>query len=165
MALSNEVVLRPRFRMELEHSSEEALQAFEAAKNSTAEIVITRVDDHVFLKIPKNKQHYWSPQLDLEIVSFEEGKTFLRGVFGPKPTVWTMFMFLHFAVASLFIGFGIWAYTRASLGEPYAVQLLLMCFMILGWFALYFAGRMGKAKGRPEMYQLYGFMKDVLDLD
>ena len=74
-------------------------------------------------------------------------------------------MFLHFAVACLFIGFGIWAYTKATLDEPYALQVLLMCFMILAWFALYFAGRMGKAKGRPEMYQLYGFMKDVLDLE
>jgi hypothetical protein len=165
MALSNEVVLRPRFRIELECSSEEALQAFEAAKKSNAEIVTTCVDDHVFLKIPKEKQHYWSPQLDLEITSFEEGKTFLRGVFGPKPAVWTMFMFLHFAVACLFIGFGIWAYTSMALDEPYAVQLLLMFLMVLAWFGLYFAGRMGKAKGRPEMYQLYGFMKDVLELE
>ncbi len=165
MSLSNEVVLRPRFRMELDRSNEEALQAFVHARKSTEEIVVTRVDDHVFLKIPKEKQHYWSPQLDLEIVSFEEGKAFLRGVFGPKPAVWTMFMFMHFAVVCLFLGFGIWAYTRATLDEPFMVQVLLMCLMVFGWFGLYFAGRMGKAKGRDEMHLLYGFMKKVLELD
>jgi hypothetical protein len=150
--------------MELDRSNEDALEAFELAKKSSKDFVITRVDDHVFLKIPQEKQHYWSPQLDLEIVSFEEGTSQLHGVFGPKPAVWTMFMFLHFAVASLFIGFGIWAYTRASLDEPYMVQLLLMGFMVLGWFVLYFAGRMGKAAGRDEMHLLYNFMKKTLDI-
>ncbi|MBT8263444.1 MAG: GTP-binding protein [Bacteroidia bacterium] len=165
MSLPNEVVLRPRFKIELERSNEDALQAFELLKKTSKDFVITRVDDHVFLKIPRDKQHYWSPQLDLEIVTFEEGKSQLHGVFGPKPTVWTMFMFLHFAVASLFIGFGIWAYTRASLDEPFSVQLLLMGFMVLAWFVLYFAGRMGKAAGKDEMHLLYNFMKETLDIE
>jgi hypothetical protein len=165
MALSNEVVLRPRFKIELERSNEDALKAFENTKKASREFVITRVDDHVFLKIPRDRQHYWSPQLDLEIVTFEEGTSQLHGVFGPKPAVWTMFMFFHFAVASLFLVFGIWAYTNASLDEPYAVQLLLMGFMVLGWIALYLAGRMGKAAGRDEMHQLYNFMKKTLELE
>ncbi len=164
MALSNEVVLRPRFKIALERTNEDALAAFDKVKTTTGHVIITRVDDHVFLKIPKEKQHFWSPQLDLEIVSFEEGRSQLHGVFGPKPAVWTMFMFLHFVVATLFIGFGIWAYTRASLDEPYAVQLLLMGLMIIAWLALYFSGRMGKAAGRNEMHVLYNFMKKTLDL-
>jgi len=164
MSLTNEVVLRPRFKIELERAKKDALAAFDTVKNTSQEVVITRVDDHVFLKIPKGKQHFWSPQLDLEIVSFEEGRSQLHGVFGPKPAVWTMFMFLHFVVATLFLGFGIWAYTRASLDEPYAVQLLLMGLMVIAWFALYFAGRMGKTAGRNEMHVLYNFMKETLDL-
>lgn len=164
MSLSNEVVLRPRFKIELDRSNEDALAAFEKVKANTRDFVITRVDDHIFLKIPKEKQHYWSPQLDLEIVSFEEGKSQLHGVFGPKPTVWTLFMFLHFGVATLFIGFGIWAYTKVTLDETYSVQLMLMGLMVLAWFALYFAGRMGKAAGKDEMHLLYNFMKETLDL-
>lgn len=117
------------------------------------------MDDHVFLKISKDKQHFWSPQLDLEIIEGEGEKSMLHGLFGPKPAVWTLFMFLHFAVGILFIGFGIWAYTKASLKEPYAIPLALMCFMILVWFVLYFAGRMGKTTGHAEMHQLHGFMK------
>ncbi|KAA3621907.1 MAG: GTP-binding protein [Flavobacterium sp.] len=164
MSLTNEVVLRPRFKIELDRSNEDALAAFEKVKGSARDFVITRVDDHVFLKIPKEKQHYWSPQLDLEIVSYEVGRSQLHGVFGPKPAVWTMFMFLHFVVVTLFIGFGIWGYTRASLEEPYAVQILLMGLMILAWFTLYFAGRMGKAAGKDEMHLLYNFMKETLEI-
>jgi hypothetical protein len=164
LELGEEIVLRPRFTFDLEVTPDEAIKAFEAKKKNTEDIVITHVDHHVFLKIPKHLQHFWSPQLDLEITSFEEGKTTLRGLFGPKPTVWTMFMFFHFAVASLFIAFGIWAYTNASLDAPYLLQLVLMGLMVIVWFVLYFAGRMGKQAGKKEMLKLYGFMKKTLQL-
>ena len=96
MELGEEIKLRPRFKIDLDCEDEEALQSMENAGKSTQDFVVTRVDHHVFIKIPKAKQHYWSPQLDLEIQSFEEGKSVLRGLFGPKPSVWTLFMFLHF---------------------------------------------------------------------
>ena len=74
----------------------------------------------------------------------------------------TMFMFFHFIVAALFLAFGIWAYTNATLGNKYAIQLFLTLFMIVIWFALYFAGRMGRKKGKPEMHQLHNFMNEIL---
>ena len=162
MAVSNEIVLRPRFRIELDCSNQQVLEAFASEGAKTREFVVTRVDDHVFIKIPQADQHFWSPQLDLEIVQFEEGKCTLHGLFGPKPNVWTMFMFFHFAVAGLFLGFATWAYTRAALDEPYIVQLFLMGLMVLAWFVLYFAGRIGKATGRDQMLLLHGFMKKTL---
>ncbi len=164
MDLGEEIELRPRFKIDLDCEDEEALQTMELAGKSTKDFVVTRVDHHVFIKIPKAKQHYWSPQLDLEIHSFETGKSVLRGLFGPKPSVWTLFMFMHFVVAALFIGFGIWAYTNASLDQLYGVQVFLMGLMVVAWFVLYFAGRMGKSAGKDEMKDLYRFMKRSLKL-
>jgi len=164
MELGEEIVLRPRFNLELEQSSDWALEAFENAKNKTTQFVIHRSDDHVFLKIPKEKQHFWSPQLDLEIYQFEGEKTQIRGLFGPKPSVWTLFMFLHFAVIGLAISMGIWAYSNAALKLPYFVQLLALSLLALGWFALYFAGRMGKSAGKKEMIALNKFMRETLQL-
>ncbi len=162
MQLGEEIVLRPRFTYYLEMPVEQALEVFENAKDNQEDIVITRVEHHVFLKIPKHQQHFWSPQLDLEIYDFEEGKTALKGLFGPKPAVWTMFMFFHFAVASLFIAFGIWAYTNASLDSSYALQIVLMALMVVAWFVLYIAGRLGKKAGTQEMRKLYIFMRKQL---
>lgn len=71
-------------------------------------------------------------------------------------------MFLHFVVAGLFFGFGIWAYTNATLGNSYAIQLFLTFFMVVLWFVLYFAGRIGRAKGKPEMHRLNDFLEDTL---
>ncbi len=163
MALSNDIVLRPRFKFDVETNSEKLLLAFEEQKNKQSDFVVTRIDDHVFIRFPKREQHYWSPQLHLEINEKAEDKNTatVYGLFGPNPTIWTMFMFLHFVIAGLFIAFGIWAYTNMSLDKSYAVQLFLTLFMVIIWFTLYFIGRVGKSKGVPDMYKLHGFMRDT----
>ena len=162
MALTNDVFLRPRFQIELTQNNIDVLNSFEEAKTSQKEFIVSRIDDHVFIKIPKAKQHFWSPQLHLEIMEIDENHSKLFGLFGPNPSVWAMFMFLHFVVAGLFIGFGIWAYTNWSLDTEYAIQLFMTLLMIVVWGALYFGGRIGKATGRPEMFLLHEFMRKHL---
>ena len=162
MELSNEIVLRPRFKFNVDSNNKQLLEGFESTKDNQTQFIVSRIDDHVFIRFPKHQQHFWSPQLHLEINEIDSNSSTVHGLFGPNPTVWTMFMFFHFIVAGLFFGFGIWAYTNATLKESYAVQLFLTLFMVVLWFVLYFAGRMGKAKGKPEMYTLHGFMKDTL---
>jgi len=164
MSLTNEIVLRPRFKFELKRNNQEALKLFEDAKSTQSEFIISRVDDHVFIKIPKEKQHFWSPQLHLEINEIDENTSMLHGLFGPNPTVWTMFMFFHFLVAVLFIGFGAWAYSNWSLEVSYGLQIGIMILMVALWFVLYFTGRLGKKTGKPEMHLLYNFMKKNLNL-
>lgn len=162
MELSNDIVLRPRFKFDVSADNEKLLNGFEDAKNKQSNFIVSRIDDHVFIKFPKHSQHFWSPQLHLEINKKDSDISTVHGLFGPNPTVWTMFMFFHFVTAGLFLGFGIWAYTNATLGNSYAIQLFLTLFMVVIWFVLYFAGRIGKTKGIPEMHQLHGFMKETL---
>lgn len=165
MSLSNEIVLRPRFKVEIEESNEIALKAFESSKSEQKDFIVNRVDDHVFIRLPKEKQHFWSPQLHLEINKKDDKTSWLHGLYGPNPTVWTMFIFLHFLVVVMFLGFGAWAYSNWSLGNSYSIQVGVMVLMVALWFVLYFAGRLGKQKGKGEMQQLCNFMKDVLDID
>jgi len=163
MSTTNEIVLRPRFKIELEQNNESVLQDFENKKKTQSEFIISRVDDHVFIKFPKKDQHFWSPQLHLEINKTDENTSTLHGLFGPNPTVWTMFMFFHFIVASLFIAFGIWGYTNWSLKSDYGIQLLIALLMIVSWVVLYFIGRLGKATGKEQMHLLYDFMNKILN--
>jgi len=161
-AFSNEVVLRPRFQIKLDTPKEEALQRFEGDVEKP--FLVKRLDDHIFIKFNKTEAHFWSPQLHLEINELEEGHTKLYGLFGPNPTLWTFFMFLHFGVATFFIIFGIWAYSSAALDRPYGIQIGAMVFMVVVWFVLYAFGRAGRRKGKPQMNQLYTFMRDKLGL-
>jgi hypothetical protein len=164
MPLPNEVVLRPRFKIELSQDNESALKVFDEVKSKQKEFVVSRVDDHVFIRFPKEKQHFWSPQLHLEINEVDDNSSLLHGLFGPNPTVWTLFMFLHFFVAVVFIGFGAWAYSNWSLETSYGLQIGMMILMVICWFALYFAGRWGRFKGKEEMHLLHNFMNKSLNL-
>lgn len=162
MSIKNEIILRPRFQIDLKHPNETVLKIFEDATSTSKIYKIVRVDDHVFLRLPKQDQQFWSPQLHLEINGVDDNTSRLYGLFGPNPTVWTMFMFLHFVVAGLFIAFGIWTYTNWVLKTGYALQMSLMLMMVTAWIALYFAGRLGKTKGKSEMHGLYDFMQNTL---
>lgn len=159
-AIPNDLVLRPRFQLNLPQSKEGLLASFEKATEKT--FVVKRLDDHVFIKFNSERIHFWSPQLHLEINDTEDGNSKLYGLFGPNPTLWTFFMFLHFGVATIFIILGIWAYSSASLNRPYVLQVSLMVLMVIIWLALYAFGRAGKHKGKPQMHELYAFMQRVL---
>ena len=165
MALSNDIVLRPRFKFEISRYNEAVLSDFENAKTTQSEFIVTRVDDHVFIKFPKEKQHFWSPQLHLEINEIDKNSSMLHGLFGPNPTVWTLFMFLHFLVAGLFIAFSIWTYTNISLKQSYALQASLTFLMVLLWVTLYFAGSIGKASSTNDMRLLNDFMNKILEIE
>ena len=163
MSTTNEIVLRPRFKFHVNHDNEKLLQLFEETKSIQSSFIVSRVDDHIFIKIPKNKQHFWSPQLHLEInKEYDKEGSIIYGLFGPNPTVWTLFMFLHFVIAGLFIGFGIWTYVNWSLDANFVIQLFVTLLTIVIWFTLYFGGRIGKKTGMSEMHQLHHFMRDTL---
>ncbi|HBR54601.1 MAG TPA: GTP-binding protein [Flavobacteriaceae bacterium] len=164
MHLSENIVLRPRFQFQVSATKDELLAAFQNAKKSQKAYILSIVDDHIFIKIPKQKQHFWSPQLHLELRTNEDSGLMLHGLFGPNPTVWTLFMFLHFVVATLFIGLGAWAYSNYALDQSYRLQLVMMFVLIGIWFTLYFAGRMGKKAGRKETNELYSFMQSIVSI-
>ncbi len=164
MQISNKIVLRPRFTLELNVGPNQVLEAFEAAKNSQDAIKINVLDAHVFLKIPVAQQHFWSPQLHLEVLETTKTSCTVKGLFGPSPTVWTLFMFFHFVTGSLFLGFGVWTYSSWSLGTPFIAPLLLMFLMVAVWVSLYISGRLGKQKGHVQMHELNDFMSTILKL-
>ncbi len=159
--LPNDIVLRPRFQLELEKPKEIILQAFE--NNDILLFLTKRIDDHIFIKFNNKEVHFWSPQLHIEVREVDESNCTLNGLFGPNPTLWTFFMFLHFGVATIFTVISIWAYSSASLNRPYGLQIGLMIAMVLIWFVLYAFGRAGRRKGKPQMHQLYQFMQDILN--
>ncbi|WP_108866786.1 GTP-binding protein [Aquimarina aquimarini] len=163
MEISNDIVLRPRFFKDLKIPPEKALEAFEKIAKTSPDFKISRVDHHVFIRIPKKEQHFWSPQLHLEIYETTETQTELKGLFGPSPTVWTLFMFLHFIVAILFISAGIWMYVNMTLDQSFIFPVVSMIFLLIAWFVLYFAGRLGREAGTTQMKELYLFMKSTLE--
>ena len=160
----NKVLLKPRFRMEVLEDQVNILNKFKNQFiNADCKYCGKVVNHHVVIDVPKENNHFWSPQLHIEIEKNEENITFVKGLFGPKPTVWTLFMFFHFAVAITFFVFLVIAYSKWSLKEDFTFAMIMCIAMPILWIVLYFLGQLGKRKGYKQMLELDSFMKQVLN--
>lgn len=163
MEITNQVALRPRFHMELDDPCTSVLERFAWAKTQQSRFKISCVDHHVFIRLPREEQLFWSPQLHLEISESPENTCTLHGFFGPNPTVWTMFIFFHVVVGTLFLADMIWLYSNVTLNNPIGLQIGIAIGLIITWILLYVAGSIGKKKGKPGMKELYGFMIETIE--
>lgn len=156
---NSEFFLRPRFSLDLEESSETVLNRFsESFKKNETSFRGSIVDGHIFISVPVKEEHFWSPQLHLEVIEKSKETTRLKGLFGPKPQVWTLFMFIHFVIGISFLGFCVLLYARISLKESVVFPLIMMIFLPLIWLLLYFLGQIGKDTGKYQMKHLHDFM-------
>ena len=119
-------------------------------------------EEKLYFYFSKEKRKYYSPFLHLELEA-NEGKTTVKGLFGPEQLLWTLFMFLHFIVAGLFLVFSMMAYTHWSLNQSIVLDVVVMTFMVVFWILLYVIARINREKGVPQMHELEDLMHKVLE--
>ncbi len=160
---NNEIILRPRFKIEVSQSQNTLIEKFKELKKLDNNVFISRVrHNYVLLDIPEDRNKFWSPQLELSIEQLDGNKAEINCLFGPKGIVWTFFMFLHFICASVFTLFFVVGYSNWSLNKPYGWSLTICIAMIVVWFTFYFLGRIGKRLAKNQMQELHQFVKEVL---
>lgn len=161
---NSDIHLRPRFKMDFDESQQCIISKFEDnLKDGDCKYCSKIVDGHIVIDVPVEENHFWSPQLNIEIEKVEDNKTIVKGMFGPKPQVWTMFMFFHFAVAVAFIGFTVMAYVQWSLNMENLFALIMVIGLPIIWIIMYFLGRIGKRTGHKQMDELNDFLIATLD--
>lgn len=161
---NSNIHLRPRFKMEFDEDQQVIISKFkDNLKDGDCKYCSKIVDGHIIIDVPVEENHFWSPQLNIEIEKMNDKETIVKGLFGPKPTVWTMFMFFHFAVAVAFIGFSVMAYVQWSIKTDYSFALTMVIALPVIWFVMYFLGRIGKRTGHQQMDELYKFMMKTLE--
>lgn len=157
------IEIRPRFQQEIPLSKDEALARLRAALKRPGTPIIGYVaDHHVTLKIPYDKQHFWSPQLALEVETHESGQgALIRGLFGPRPSVWLMFVFMYSIIGVICLFVAITGFSQVSLGIPAPVLWVLPVGAGLAIF-LYLSAKTGERLGKDEMQQLKRFLDEVV---
>lgn len=148
--------IRPRFKHHSELTPEVVLQTLqEALAKEDTSVNGLVVDHHVFLRIPYEDQHFWSPQLSLEIEEAEEGSQ-INGLFGPRESIWLMYLFFY-----AFLGFAIMivmimGFSQLNLGLSARILWVLPVLLLLLLLA-YITARTGQKLGHNEMDLLYNF--------
>ena len=156
------VEIRPRFKINVSLSVDEVLANIgNALEQPDVNVKGIIVDHHVILKIPAEEQHYWSPQLSLTIEEGEESATLIRGLFGPRPSVWMLFTFLYSVIGAICLFVAITGFSQLSLGIPAPVLWVLPIGAGLAIF-LYFSAKTGERLGRDEMIRLKNFLNQAL---
>ncbi len=155
----NRVLLKPRFSFELKEPKEAILEKFSNALLKGSDNFRGKVvGNHVVIDVAKADEHFWSPQLQIEVESTNQKASIIKGLFGPKPQLWTLFMFIHFGVALAFAIFVTMLYTDLSLDREYSLSLFLTILMPVIWISFYLFGRWGKRKGYKQIMKLYNFV-------
>ncbi|MBE2206649.1 MAG: hypothetical protein IAE84_03635 [Saprospiraceae bacterium] len=153
--------IRPRFRVEVEMKPEEIKTHFrERLEQPGAPCVAAFFPQHVILRVPPEERHFWSPCLELSLE--EEGDhTLIRGLYGPNPQVWTMFILIYGAIGVLALFITIIGVSRVMLDMSAPV---LWALPVLGGAALllYIFSQTGQKLGAEQTFTLHHFFEDTV---
>ena len=115
---------------------------------------------HAMLKIPEEHRTYWSPQLNIEIEQEGEG-SLIRGLYGPNPTVWTMFVFFYSFITFIGIGGLMYGLTQVTLKHtPWAFWIVPAAGILL--LGVYIIARVGQKMGDNQVTILQTFLDEIL---
>ena len=164
MELEDQLPLRYRFEKVVTKSYDDIFSSCEILKETVEPDYKIKISGHhIWLHIGMLNREKHSPHLHLEIEKMEDGNTAVRGLYGPDPVLWTMFMFLHFVVAGIFVIFSMIAFSKWSLNQSFGFDLLVMFAMVNSWFLLYFIARLNRKKGLNQARELEILMERVLE--
>jgi hypothetical protein len=154
--------VRPRFRFTVPYETTELVAHLKQKFKSKEHPFPTSVVGNYFtLDVPQKVAHFWSPRVSFEIEVDEDDKTksLVRGLIGPKPNVWTMFMFIYFAIGILGLFGSLYGLSKGTLGESslfawsFPVALLIMS-------TAYVASKSGEKIGAEQIQLLKTFFRD-----
>jgi len=154
--------VRPRYRRITKLPSCQVVDQILEGLIEKRGVVGSTLQNHAYLRIPDEEQHYWSPEFHVTVEKMDEG-ALVRGVVGPKPKVWTMFMFLYSAVIVLFFLGTAMGVSQWMLGMDAPVLWSIPACIIL-WFLIVFAAKIGQRKGKKQMIKLWHFLDHAIDL-
>lgn len=157
-----QLAIRPRFQQRVFTSQGDLLNRFrQALPDAETGIKGAFMEHHLVLRLPTEARHFWSPQLHLEIEPQGEEESLVRGLYGPSPTVWLMFVFFYALLGFIAMVVMIMGFSQLNLGLPARILWLLP---IIGGIVLMMllSARAGQRMGREQMELLHLFTERIL---
>lgn len=157
------IQLRPRFRRETALSTHEiGARLRQQLERPNSAVTGTLLEEFIVLRMRPEAEHFWSPELTLQLHAEPEGGTLIRALFGPRPAVWTGFAgFYTFAIfiscMALLFGLSQWSLGMAPIG------LWLLPLPILLLISAYGIALIGQRLGHDQMAILQEVFDQALD--
>lgn len=154
--------IRPRFRFTTPSSPEQIKEEMEEKLKTTHEsFTFKSVQGHFIVRIKETEKHYWSPHLHIVFEKLPEGNTLIRGLYGPNPSIWTLFVLLYGAVLLSILFTGIYEGSQYSLGIITSFSWTIPILLGVG-LLMYLVSQFGQKLGAEQTFALHHFLEDSL---
>jgi len=155
--------VRPRFQLESPDSIIELTEKIKIGLSKENAICKGWISDNYgTLFLPVEEQHYWSPYLNLNLEPTEKG-TLINGLYGPRPSVWTMFVFFYALIFFIIFVIGIIGLSNILLHKSVLI-LWWIPVLIVVFLSLYLVAFFGQKLGHNQMVILHQFMEETTGL-
>ncbi|MFK7946055.1 MAG: hypothetical protein AB8G11_00580 [Saprospiraceae bacterium] len=155
--------IRPRFKVETSLTIEELVMKIDTKLKEENALC----KGHIFHGYAKlyalvEEEHFWSPHLTITFENIDN-QTVIRGLYGPRATVWTMFVFFYALLSFvilivLIIGLSYWSLGKST----YILWWIPVLSAILG--SLYFIAYSGQQLGKDEILTIHHFLEESTGL-
>jgi len=154
--------IRPRFKEQLTLTKESFKEKISKSLEGNEDCVGLISESYCVLKIPNSERHYWSPQLTITIENEEEEEHItVRGLYGPKPSVWAVFFMGYAALGVLSLFVGVYGLSQMMLEKPAPILWLIPAFGVIA-LILYLVAQGGQKIGAEQMFRIHHFYESVM---
>ncbi len=159
----NTIRTRPRFVYESQLSKDDYLNLLDTyfkKKNKKIGGYITQ--QLSYFRIRQAKDSIWSPCLQLKVEEDPyDGVTYVRGLFGPKPSIWTLFSFIYFGSMALgSLSFLLYATSLSFKPMPFLLYIgFFFTFVVI---IAFMTSKIGQSKTKNQMRLLKTFILMVI---
>jgi hypothetical protein len=160
-----EFQFRPRFRFptSLAPNTVKDRIGRHVAERNPRGLVLGGTGHHLVLTFPSRDIRSWTPQMDIDLEQLE-GRTWVRCLIGPSPTIWMLFVggYMLSAILAL-LGLSIGVSQQVVGAQSWGFWLVAPTpFLALGLWAL---AQVGKVRSREDMHLLKHFVDEALGCD
>ncbi len=160
----NAIRSRPRFKVIAEMTAEEFSKKINIHLKDRNKVLGGYCNSEVgMIRVLRDQDKYWAPQLQIRIEN-EAGRPNeieIRGVFGPRTSIWTLFIFSYGLGGAVLLTTGMYGWIELALGMGsfWVWTNLIGILLIIG---PYISAKIGQRIARNHMNLLRSFIERVL---
>ncbi len=156
---------RPRFKVYTKASKDDLIHIIKhQLALQTKEFGGYANKEFAMVRLRKDKDKYWAPQLQIRWEQDEEHPDYIavRGVIGPRPNVWTLFMFFYGLAGALIITLGTYAISEYIVtGKSYWIWAIPFALLLGG--GTYLATKIGQKIAKEHLHKINQFVDELFN--
>lgn len=156
---------RPRFKVYTHLSKQEFIELIQKHLQENSQEYGGYANKEIaMIRVRKDKDKYWHPQLQIRIEEDDDhpGYLVVRGIIGPKPSIWTFFAFLYGLSGAVILTLGCYVISEYIVQgkSDWIWSVIIASALGLG---TYLASLYGHQLAKFQLGRLYHFVNALLN--